>query len=152
MYIPRAYMLYHKQRWNSWMLVSGSQTRVFVWFSILVFLFSKMLFMLEVSCFADFLYGFWNQRWNSWTAFLTEVLGFRLKLSVFLFPRFSVLHKMLFMNRLEFSCFADLFVWISEDRVEHGFHKIRRWRTVKTNESFAKLMSKNSISGHCACY
>ncbi len=53
------------RRWNSWttvlVTVSGhklepSQTRVFVWFSTLIFPFYKMRFMkrLEISCFADF--------------------------------------------------------------------------------------------------
>jgi len=39
--------------------LKSCQTRVFVWFSTLIFPFYKMLFMnrLEFSCFADFLYG-----------------------------------------------------------------------------------------------
>jgi hypothetical protein len=37
--------------------LESSQTRVFVWFSTLIFTFYKVLFMnrLEFSCFADFL-------------------------------------------------------------------------------------------------
>jgi hypothetical protein len=40
-----------------WLKLESSQTRVFVWFSALIFLFYKMLFMnrLEFSCFPDFL-------------------------------------------------------------------------------------------------
>jgi hypothetical protein len=40
--------------------LESSQTRVFVWFSTLIFSFYKMLFMnrIELSCFADFSKGF----------------------------------------------------------------------------------------------
>jgi hypothetical protein len=67
------------------------------------------------------MYHWAKLRWNSWTAFLVEVSGRKLKssrvsrfFSGFL-PSFS-LHKMLFRNRLEFSCFADLFVRILTEK------------------------------------
>ncbi len=43
--------------------------------------------------------------WNSWMTFLVEVSGRKLESRGF-YPHFSVL-RMLFMNRLEFSCFED---------------------------------------------
>jgi hypothetical protein len=36
------------------------------------------------------------------------------------FPRF-LFYKMLFMNRLEFFCFADFYVWSFKTTVEYGF-------------------------------
>jgi hypothetical protein len=54
------------------------------------------------------------QKFNSRTAFLVEVSGHKLESSqTRVFVWFSSLilpvYKMLFMNRLEFSCFADFF-------------------------------------------
>jgi hypothetical protein len=56
--------------------------------------------------------------------FLSRFLGInssllRLEFSTLIFP----FYKMLFMNRLEFSCFADFFVCIFKTRVEYGFLK-----------------------------
>ncbi len=59
------------QRWNSWtvFLIEASghklescQTKVFAWFSTLIFSFYKKLFInrLKFSYFANFLKGFWN--------------------------------------------------------------------------------------------
>jgi hypothetical protein len=48
------------------------------------------------------------------------------------------------MNKLEFSCFVDLFVRIFKTREEYGFLVIV-WS--KRLEFYVKLMSKNSISG-----
>ncbi len=58
--------------------------------------------------------------------FSIEVSGHELESSqARVFVWFSILiipfYKMLFMNRLEFSCFADIFVRIFKTRVEHGF-------------------------------
>ncbi len=65
------------------------------------------------------------QRWNSWTAFLVEVSGHKLESSQsWVFVWFSTLiflfYKMLVMNRLDFSCFAGLFVKIFF-RNEYGY-------------------------------
>jgi hypothetical protein len=66
-------------------------------------------------------------RWNSGTAFLVKVSEHKLEYSqtrVFVgvfYPHFAVLQKMLFMNRREFSCFADFFVRIFKTRVDYGF-------------------------------
>jgi hypothetical protein len=59
-------------------------------------------------------------------AILVEVSGHKLKSSqtrVFVWFSTIVLpfYKRLFRKRLEFSCFADFFVWISKTRVEYGF-------------------------------
>jgi len=55
---------------------------------------------------------------------------------------------MLFMNRFEFSCFADFIVCIFKTREEHGFlENPPVGGTVNCiDETFVKLMSKNSIS------
>ncbi len=90
--------------------------------------------------------------------FLSRFLGInsillRLEFSTLIFP----FYKMLFMNRLEFSCFANFFVWIFKTRIEYGFLKTppveRLWITWnKRLESFVKLLSKNSISVHFSSY
>jgi hypothetical protein len=54
---------------------------------------------------------------------IVEVYGHKLSLEllyVFL-PSFFRFFKMIFMNRLEFSCFADYFVKILKTREEYGF-------------------------------
>ncbi len=63
-------------------------------------------------------------------AFLVEISGHKLDSSqTQVFVWFSThifpFYKMLFMNRLEFSCFADFFVGIFNTREEYGFFKIR---------------------------
>jgi hypothetical protein len=64
---------------------------------------------------------------------------------VWFFTLVFLFYKMLFMNRLAFSCFADFFakffkpVWFEKFLQENG--------RKKTSESFVKLMSKNSICG-----
>jgi hypothetical protein len=50
-------------------------------------------------------------------------------------------YEMLFMNRLEFSCFADFFVRMK--KTEEGLVNSMEKRL----EYFVKLMSKNSIRG-----
>ncbi len=58
-------------------------------------------------------------------------------------------HKMVFMNKLEFSYFADFFVMIFITREEPCFSlKSARKAWSKRLEFFVKLMSKNSISGY----
>ncbi len=54
------------------------------------------------------------QRWNSWTAFVVELSEPKLESSqtrdfVWFSTLISLFYKMHFMNRLEFSCFADFF-------------------------------------------
>ncbi len=93
-------------------------------------------------------------RWNSWRAFLVEVSGH--KLESFQTPVFSgflpfPFYKMLFMKRLELSCFADLFERIFKSREGYGFlwnppvERIVNSRS-KRLESFVKLKLKDSIS------
>ncbi len=48
---------------------------------------------------------------------LSSLLEF---MSGFSTPVFTF-HKMLFMHRLEFSCFADGFVWIFKTKIEYDF-------------------------------
>ncbi len=65
-------------------------------------------------------------RWNSWTAFLVKVSGHKLESShTRIFVWFSTLifpfYIMLFMNRLELSCFAGLFARIIKTRDVYGF-------------------------------
>ncbi len=66
-------------------------------------------------------------RRNSWKAFLVGVSGRKLELLTrVLFLVFTLTfpyYKMLFMNRLKFSCFADFFVCKFKTRVEYGFFK-----------------------------
>ncbi len=54
----------------------------------------------------------YKQRWNAWTAFLVEISGHKLEFSqtrvfVCFFTLIFPFNKMLFTNRLEFSCFGD---------------------------------------------
>jgi hypothetical protein len=63
------------------------------------------------------------QSWNSRTAFLVEVSGHKLESS-----KTQLFYSMLFMNRLEFSCFGDFFVRIFKTRVEYSFLKIHQWK------------------------
>ncbi len=62
-------------------------------------------------------------RWNSWTAFLVEVTGHKLESSqTWDFVCFSTLiflfYRLIFLNRLEFSCFADFFGRVIKYRVK----------------------------------
>ncbi len=69
------------------------------------------------------------QRWNSWTAFLFEVSGHKLETSqIRVFVLFSTLispfFKMLFMNRLELSFFADFLQGLLKTEWSMVFYKI----------------------------
>ncbi len=70
----------------------------------------------------------WVLRWNSWTAFLAEVTGhklvsFQTRGFIWFSNLIFLFYKILFMTRLEFSCFGDFFVRILKTRVEYAF----RW-------------------------
>jgi hypothetical protein len=85
-----------------------------------------------------------------WNGILAEVSGLYLESSQTLdFVWFSTLiftfYKMLFANRLEFSCIADFFAYIFKTRVESGLFKNRQ-----QDDSFVKLMSENSNSAECS--
>jgi hypothetical protein len=85
-------------------------------------------------------------RMNSWTTFLvTGVLAW--------FPTLFCFYKMLFTNRLEFSCFADYFVCtvLLKPQKSMVFFKnppvLKLWIAwSKRLKSFVKFMSKNSNS------
>jgi hypothetical protein len=93
-------------------------------------------------------------RWNSWTPCFVEVSGHKLEASqTGVFVWFSTLiltfYKMLFMNRLEFCCFAKkIFVRIFKTRKEYGFLKNPSVEgTVNSMEqkTLVEQISKNSI-------
>jgi hypothetical protein len=66
------------------------------------------------------------QRWNSWTAFIVDVTGhkleyFQTRVSVWFSTLIFPFYKMLFINRLKFSCVADFFVRMFKTREDYGF-------------------------------
>ncbi len=68
----------------------------------------------------------------------------------FLSSFFTPSYKMPFINRLDFSCFADFFVRIIKTRVEYGFlfnSSIEGTVNSMERKTLVILMSKNSISG-----
>ncbi len=93
---------------------------------------------------------------GSWTAFLVEVSGHKIRSSQKgAFDRFSNLifpfYEMLFMNILEFSCFAgSLEVFLKPEKKKFSLKSASRRKGLwiewsKRLQSFVKLMSKNSI-------
>ncbi len=89
-------------------------------------------------------------RWISLTAFLVEVSEHKLKSShTWVFVWFSYLtfpfYKILFMNRYDFLFFADFLWGFLKPEKSMVFFK-REWS--KWLEPFAKLITKNSISGY----
>jgi len=61
---------------------------------------------------------------NSLTAFIVEVSGHKLEPSqTRVFYLIFLFYKMLFMNRLEFSCFVDFFMYLKNQSMV--FFKIR---------------------------
>ncbi len=88
-----------------------------------------------------------SQRWNSWTAFLSRFLGINSSLlRTQGFVWFSTLiYKMIFMNRLKFSWFANFFVSTIFFKIRQNKGLWIAW--IKILEFYVKMMSKNSTSG-----
>ncbi len=90
-----------------------------------------------------------NRRWNSWTALSVVVSWHKLDFVLFSTLIF-LLYTMLFMDRLEFSCFGDFLQGYLKPEKTMVFFKIHQKKGLwiawsKRLESLVKLMSKKSI-------
>jgi hypothetical protein len=93
------------------------------------------------------------QRWNSRTPFLVKVSGHKLESSqTRVFVWFSTLifpfYKMLFTNRLKFTCFPGFFLFMFKTRVESASRKtvntkyFRVFCQIDVQELYLRLIEK----------